>query len=150
MPSCSGLGRRRRDPIGSAAVCLPVGLYQPALIQSHCDRVCRFLGRRERAGDGDPSSRGPDAPRMRKTRPGGRPIEVSGQRRAALMMLPHHGAPRFLPETSIGRHNDSVSMQVGISLAPRKDFEFTDPIAYVSNNRALMPASRFMLDGGTQ
>ncbi len=56
----------------------------------------------------------PTAPRIRETRPYGRPSEVSGQRRAALVMLPHHGAPRSWPETSEGRHNGFLSMSVGI------------------------------------
>ena len=91
-----------------------MALYQRSLIGTHCDRVSRILGRRGRAGDAGASSSGFDAPRMRETRPYGRPIEASGQRRAPLVMLPHHGAPHSLPETSIGRHNGFLSMTVGI------------------------------------
>ena len=42
------------------------------------DLVSRFLGRKARAGDAGASSRVPDAPRKRETRPGGRPSEPPG------------------------------------------------------------------------
>ena len=80
-----------------------------------CDRVSRILGRRGRAGDGDPSSSGSDAPRMRETRPFGRSFGVSGRRRAALMMLPHHGAPRSLPEIPKDRHKGSLLTSIGMN-----------------------------------
>ena len=80
-----------------------------------CDRVSRLLGRRSRTGDGDPSSSGFDAPRMRETRPFGRRFGASGRRPEALMMLPHHGAPRSLPETPKRRHKGSLLTTVGIS-----------------------------------
>jgi len=94
-------------------------LYQPALIGTHCDRVSRILGRRGRAGDAGASSSGSDAPRMRETRPGGRPFETPGLRREPLVMLQHHGAPHSSPETSKGRHNGFLSTQVGITPGPR-------------------------------
>jgi addiction module HigA family antidote len=53
---------------------------------------------------------------MRETRPYGRPIEASGQRRTPLVVRQHHGAPQSLPETSTGRHNGFLSVTVGIGV----------------------------------
>jgi len=79
-----------------------------------CDRVSRILGRRGLAGDAGASSSGFDAPRMRETRPYGRSFGVSGRRRAALMMLPHHRAPRSLPEIPKDRHKRLLLTTFGI------------------------------------